>query len=239
MTPTCLQWLELPAPHEALASLHANGELARLLPEVEALYGVPQNPLHHPEVDTGVHTELCLQLAERLGASPRARFAVLTHDLGKALTPSAEWPKHVDHELRGIEPVRAVCERLAVPEDWQALALLVCEYHLHAHRAFEMRSTSVVKFLQQTRLDSEVHPLFEDFIIACEADKRGRTGKEDKPYDQGAFLRAAMAELRLRPYPEGADMYAPAGVKVYGERLTAVRRARDPYRDLRSAPAVC
>ncbi len=240
MTPICLQWLDAPAPHRTLAALRASGELARLLPEVEALYGVPQNPQHHPEVDTGVHTELCLQMAELLEAAPRARFAVLTHDLGKALTPSTEWPKHVDHEVRGLEPVRAVCERLAVPADWQTLALLVCEYHLHAHRAFEMRSTSVVKFLQQTRLDAELHGLFDDFVVACEADKRGRTGKEANPYAQGAFLRAAMVELRARPYPPGADMYAAEGVKVYAERLLAVRRARDPYRELRAAaPVTC
>lgn len=218
------------------------GLLATSFPEVDALYGVPQNPEHHPEVDTGIHTEMALQMAELLGASTRAKFAVLTHDLGKALTPVNELPKHVDHEIRGLDPVATLCDRHQVPLDWKNLALLVCEFHLHAHRAFEMRSTSVVKFLQNSGLDKEDTRFFEDFVVACEADKRGRLGKEEKPYHQGAFLREAYRALVAHPYSDGETMYTPGGIKTYEARLTGVRKARDPYRELRApkqGPVAC
>jgi tRNA nucleotidyltransferase (CCA-adding enzyme) len=228
MTPDLLSWLDEAAPGEALAGLRASGWLAGHLPEVDALYGVPQSPEHHPEVDTGIHIELCLMMAERLGASARARFAVLMHDLGKALTPKDELPKHIDHETRGLVPVAAVCERLGVPVDWRDLALLMCELHLHAHRALEMRSSSVVKFMQSAGFDQSEDAFFEDFVVACEADKLGRTGKEGQPYPQGQFLRVARRDLVALPYSIGTDMYSlPGGVRVYEERLQAVKRLKD------------
>ncbi|MCC5612633.1 HD domain-containing protein, partial [Nostoc sp. CHAB 5834] len=193
-----LAWLEGTGAAAALRSMRASGQLAELLPEVDALYGVPQNPEHHPEVCTGLHTEMCLDMAERLNATPAAKFAVLMHDLGKALTPKNELPKHIDHENRGIEPVTEVCNRLGAPQDMRELALAVCEYHLDAHRSLIMRSQSVLRFTERTGLLKGTQ-YAEDFLVACEADARGRLGKEENPYPQGKFLRRVLNALDFLP----------------------------------------
>ena len=231
------QLLELlmdPRPGDRLAQWRANGQLAAFLPEVDALYGVEQNPDHHPEICTGIHTQMCLDVASLLNGTPAARFAVLTHDLGKALTPKAELPKHVDHELRGLVPVEAVCARLGVPDDWRRVALLVCEHHLNAHRAFEMRSKSMLKLLNETGLESD-HTLLEDFLVACEADKRGRLGKESKPYDQGLYIRAAAQSLQAIPMQPGTLVMNRETQDLHRARLEAVRNAGAPFRAAREA----
>lgn len=228
---TLSELLDSAKPGSTLTGWHARGKLASYLPEVDRLFGVPQHPEYHPEVDTGVHVAMCLDVAHQLRASKRARFAVLVHDLGKALTPADELPAHVGHERRGLRPTQQVCDRLVVPTDWRKLALLVGEYHLHAHRVFEMRSTSVVKFLQKSGLDTVEPDFFEDFVIACEADKRGRTGRQEQPYVQGAFLRCAWLSVCGHPYPPGADMHAPPGEQVYANRIAAVNRVREHFRE--------
>lgn len=225
-----LELLTSAQPGKLLLQWHESGKLAQLLPEVEALFGVPQNPDHHPEVDTGIHTAMCLDIAQRIGASQAARFAVLMHDLGKALTPKNELPKHIDHENRGIAPVKAVCDRLGVPADWRKLALLVCEYHLHAHRAFEMRSKSMLKFLCDTGLETNL-PLLEDFLAACESDKRGRLGKEDKPYLQGQYMRDAAYRLQGIPMAPGTLIEDKDTQELHKARLDAVRTAGKPFRE--------
>ncbi|MBK7731159.1 MAG: multifunctional CCA addition/repair protein [Gammaproteobacteria bacterium] len=179
-------------PDVYFATLRACGALGTVFPEIERLFGVPQSPQHHPEIDTGIHVLLCLQLAARLELAPIARFALLTHDLGKALTPAAKWPSHIGHEALGADAVRALCARLRVPVKWRELALLACLHHTRCHRALEMRAPAIVSLLED--LDAmRNNERFEQFLGACEADARGRTGLEDEPYPQAARLRQACA----------------------------------------------
>ncbi len=204
------------------------GALARLFPEVDRLFGVPQPPQHHPEIDTGIHTMLVLTQAARLSPDPEVRFAALLHDLGKGLTPREEWPSHKGHEARGVPLVKALCQRLRVPNDFRDLALLVTEFHLHYHRAAELRPETLLKLLQRT--DALRRPeRFEQFILACEADSRGRWGFEDTYFEQPGILRrvrdAAAAvdsgELRALGY-EGKAL----GEALQARRLAAIREAQ-------------
>lgn len=166
------------------------GALARLFPEIDCLYGVPQPEQYHPEIDTGVHTMMVLEQAARLSPEPIVRFAALVHDLGKGITPKDQWPKHIAHEERGVPLVEALCERLRVPKNYRELAVAVTRYHLHYHRAAELKATTTLKML--SALDALRRPeRFEQFIIACEADSRGRTGFEDAHYEQPDILRQA------------------------------------------------
>jgi len=220
-----LDWLNRANPDKELASRRASGWLAANLPEVDALYGVPQTAAHHPEVCTGIHIELCLAVAAELSDSFDVRFAVLTHDLGKALTPKDEWPKHVNHEHAGLEPVKHLCERLALPESTRKLAMLVCEHHLQAHRAMELKNTSVVKFLTENGLLDDAE-LAEHFLLACESDARGRLGKHDNLYPQGSFLRSARQTILAFPYPPGVTMLDPEGNRIHGARSHAVKLLR-------------
>lgn len=221
--------LKSATPGDELIEWHAKGDLALLLPEVDCLFGVPQRPEHHPEVDTGVHVAMALDMAQRLGASEAARFAVLLHDLGKGLTPPSEWPMHVDHENRGLEPVKAVCARLKVPQYWCRLALLVCEHHLQAHRAFEMRSKSMLRLLSETGLEADFM-LLEDFVMACEADKRGRQGRQERAYPQGQYMRAAARSLQAIPMAQGTPLEGRDSQERHRARLEAVRNAGLPLR---------
>lgn len=166
------------------------GALARLFPEIDCLYGVPQPAEHHPEIDTGVHTMMVLQQAARLSPQPVVRFAALVHDLGKGTTPEAEWPKHIEHEERGVALVEALCQRLRTPKAYRELAVAVTRYHLHYHRAAELRPNTLLKLLNN--LDAFRRPeRFEQFLLACEADSRGRTGFEDAHFEQPDLLRRA------------------------------------------------
>jgi tRNA nucleotidyltransferase (CCA-adding enzyme) len=166
------------------------GALARLFPEIEQLYGVPQPPQYHPEVDTGVHVMLVLERAAELSPDPEVRFAALLHDLGKGTTPRAEWPRHIGHEQRGVRSIEELCRRLRAPNDYRELALLTGRHHGLCHRAEELRPATVLDLLQS--LDAFRRPgRFEQFLLACEADYRGRPGYEQRPYPQAARLRQA------------------------------------------------
>ncbi len=183
--------LQEPAPATFFEILKATGALAKIFPEVAALFGVPQPPRYHPEIDSGVHTLMALAQAARLDASGPARFAVLCHDLGKALTPRAAWPSHHGHEQRGLAPLGQLCDRLRVPNDYRDLARLVTRYHLHVHRALELRPATLLKLFEA--LDAFRRPQRVDpFLLACEADARGRTGFEDRAYPQADFVRDAL-----------------------------------------------
>jgi tRNA nucleotidyltransferase (CCA-adding enzyme) len=208
-------------PSAFIRTLHDCGALAAVLPEVEALYGVPQRAEYHPEVDTGVHDELVCDMAAQLAPGDTAiGFAALTHDLGKALTPEEELPRHVMHERRGLAPLRALCERLKVPVAHRELALMACREHLNVHRLFELRDDTVHDLL--ARCDGFRKPeRIAQLAIACEADKRGRAGLQDEPYPQRAeLLRLHAAAQAIR----GADV-AREGLQgaALGE---AFRRAR-------------
>jgi len=181
-------------PSVFISVLRDCGALAHLLPEVECLFGVPQQARHHPEVDTGRHLLLALDLAARIGAGEDAVVAVLLHDLGKGVTDPADWPSHVGHEKAGLELVEAVCRRYRMPNRTRRLALQVCRHHLDCHRLLEARPGTVMKLLEG--LDALRHGDVTEFVQACEADYRGREGREDRDYPQGRRLRAALAAVR-------------------------------------------
>jgi tRNA nucleotidyltransferase (CCA-adding enzyme) len=185
-----------PAPSAFLGALRGCGALGVVFPEVDALYGVPQRAEFHPEIDTGTHVELVLDMAARLApGDDLVAWCALTHDLGKALTPADELPRHVAHEQRGVAPLRQLAARLKVPAEHAALAELVCRHHLDVHRAFELRPATVLERLE--RLDAFRRPeRLRPFLLACEADKRGRLGHAEDAYPQADFLRAAHAAAR-------------------------------------------
>ncbi|MGZ8975796.1 multifunctional CCA addition/repair protein, partial [Methylomagnum sp.] len=141
--------LSEPTPGEFFTVLRECGALARLFPEIDRLFGVPQPPQHHPEVDTGVHTLLVLAEAVKLSEDPAVRFAALTHDLGKGLTDPALWPRHHGHEKAGLSALDVLCDRLKVPNNYRKLAERVMRYHGHCHRALELRPGKVVDLLQR------------------------------------------------------------------------------------------
>lgn len=196
------------------------GALNKLLPEVEALFGVPQSAEHHPEIDTGEHVLMAMRQGAALAGSTAVRFSLLVHDLGKGTTPQDQWPRHIAHETRGLALVRKVCERLNVPNQHRDLALLVCEYHTHCHRALELRGQTIMKLL--TAADALRRPeRFEEFLIACEADARGRLGLEDRDYPQANYLRQALAVIQQ----VSAAQFAEQGIqgKDLGEAIKAER----------------
>lgn len=207
-------------PEVFFSVLRECGALAKLLPEVEALFGVPQSEKHHPEIDTGVHIMMALEQAVRLGASTEARFAVLVHDLGKGTTPPKEWPRHIAHEDRGLALVKGVCERLRAPKRYTELATAVCRFHTHCHRALELKGTTLLKLLYG--VDALRRPeRFEDFLTACEADARGRLGLEDRDYPQADYLRRARDVAAGVSALEFAD--APLRGKALGEAINSER----------------
>ena len=191
-------WVELEralgerSPQVFVEVLRACNALAALLPEVDALFGVPQSPEHHPEIDTGVHTLMALQQAAMLSPATDVRFAVLLHDLGKGMTPEADWPRHIAHEHRGLPLVKRACQRLKAPGAYRELALKVSEYHTHCHRALELRGKTMLKLFNATGALRSADR-FEAFLLACEADARGRTGLEQREYPQADYLRHALA----------------------------------------------
>ncbi len=185
-----------PTPSAFVRALRDCGALRVVFAEVDALYGVPQRAQFHPEIDTGAHVELVLDMAAQLApGDDLVAFCALTHDLGKALTPAAELPRHIRHEQRGLAPLRALCARIKVPAEHAALAELVCRHHLETHRAFELRAATVLALLE--RLDALRRPeRLARFLLACEADARGRRGHAQDRYPQAAWLRAAHAAAR-------------------------------------------
>lgn len=208
-------------PSAFLRTLRDCDALACVLPEVNALYGVPQRAEYHPEIDTGVHVEMVCDMAAQLApGDDLIGFAALTHDLGKACTPAHVLPKHIGHEQAGLAPLTALCERLKVPAAHRQLAQAACREHLNVHRFDELRATTVHDLIQ--RCDGFRNPQrIEQLAIVCEADKRGRLGLHDAPYPQGAALLAAFAAARA----VRADSLADPGLT--GPALgDAIRRAR-------------
>ena len=166
------------------------GALALLFPEVEKLFGVAQRADYHPEVDTGIHILMSLQQAAHLSDSSPIRFSVLVHDLGKGITPDHVLPSHSGHEARGLPLVKDVCDRLKVPNEHRQLAMVVTEFHLLCHKAFELKPATILKLLKAIGALKSSSRL-DDFLTCCEADARGRTGFEDRDYPSSAYLREA------------------------------------------------
>jgi tRNA nucleotidyltransferase (CCA-adding enzyme) len=192
-----------PAPEVFVRVLRDSGALRVLFPEVDALYGVPQRPEFHPEVDTGIHIEMVLHAAAVLAPGDAlVGYCALTHDLGKALTPEDVLPRHIMHEQRGIEPVREMSARLKVPAEYAFMAEMVCKHHLNAHMAFELKASTLLRLLESLGALRRPERL-ETFLLACMADKRGRLGHEDAAYPQADYLRAcraAAAAITSKPF---------------------------------------
>jgi tRNA nucleotidyltransferase (CCA-adding enzyme) len=182
-------------PSRMFAVLRECGALVRLLPELDALWGVPQRAEYHPEIDTGVPVMMVIDMAARLGAELPARFAALTHDLGKARTPADILPRHHGHETKSVALVEAICERLRVPIECRDVARLVARFHGDMHRVEELRADTMLSVLE--RCDALRRPeRFELILLACEADYRGRLGWEERDYAAAAVWRAALAAVR-------------------------------------------
>ena len=215
-------------PSRYFTTLHEVGALADTFPEVEALFGVPQPKEYHPEVDTGIHTMLVLDAAAALSDEIAVRFAAVCHDLGKALTPREEWPRHIGHERRGVEPTRALCERLRTPKAVRELAITVTAQHGRIHHALEMRDATLVDLLGE--LDALRRPeRFEAILVVCHADSRGKPGRESVDYPEGDWLRRvrrAVDAISPRPLLEQGLKGKALGEALRRERIRAVARLR-------------
>lgn len=214
------------SPAEFVRVLRACGALQELLPEVNALFGVPQPQKYHPEIDTGVHLLMALEQAAKLAAEATKKstvsvvFAVLLHDLGKGITPQQKLPSHIGHEAAGVPLVNAVCERFRVPGSVHDVAQKVCAEHLNCHRILAARPATVMRLLE--KLDSFRKPaLLSDFVLACEADYRGRQGMQDRPYPQGTYLQRTH-EAAAAILARDLDLQSLDGPQV-GERLREAR----------------
>jgi len=207
-------------PSVFIRVLRECGALAVLFPEVDRLFGVPQTATHHPEVDTGEHLLLCLDIAKRLFDNDLVTFTVLCHDLGKGITTQAQWPRHIDHENAGVPLVEQLCQRLKVPKEYAAMARLVCLNHLRCHRIPEMKAGSILKLLES--LDAFRRPgRVNVFTAACEADARGRLGFENRPYPQKDILNLCLQAAN------SVDIRALTERGLQGEALVAqIRQVR-------------
>lgn len=210
-------------PSRMFQVLRDCGALARLFPEIDCLFGVPQPPEHHPEIDTGAHVMLVVDWAARQGFSLPVRFAALTHDLGKGATPAELWPKHHGHEAKSVVLVRALGERVRVPADCRELAVAVARDHGNVHRALELRAVTVVELLE--RVDAFRRPeRFAAFLQACECDFRGRPGYEVRDYPVPAYLGQALAAARAVDAGAVARNVTPDKIRdaVFRARVAAV-----------------
>ena len=208
-----------PNPRIYFETLRACRALKVLFAEIDALFGVPQPAKWHPEIDTGVHTMMVLEQACKLSSDVAVRFAALTHDLGKGTTRKEDWPAHPGHEKRGCALIRNMNQRLPLPRACRDLALLAAEFHAHCHRAAELRAKTIVKVLERT--DAFRRPeRFAQFLLACEADARGRTQFEDRDYPQAELMRGA---LHAAAAVDSAAIAAECDGKGIAD---AIRRAR-------------
>ena len=222
-------------PSRMFDVLRECGALQRLLPELAALWGVPQRADYHPEIDTGVHVMMVIDMAARLGAALPARFAALMHDLGKARTPADILPRHHGHEAKSVALLEAICERLKLPVECRDVGRLTARFHGDMHRVAELRAETQLTLLE--RCDALRRPeRFELILLACEADYRGRLGWEERDYVQAATWRAALAAVRAldagaiaaattAANPGRADTQAIAGA-ISAARVNALRELK-------------
>ena len=215
-----------PTPEVYFKVLRDCSALSTVFPEINALFGIPQSEKWHPEVDTGIHTLMALSIAARVTDSVAVRFATLTHDLGKATTPKDIWPKHHGHEERSVEILRSFCKRLPIPKRYRELAVAVAQQHGMAHRAKELKPNTIYKLFES--LDGLRRPeRFEEFILACEANARGRAGFENHQYSQADLLRTALnAARKVQAKDLGEIEQGPSlGEKLRKYRVKAIHAA--------------
>jgi tRNA nucleotidyltransferase (CCA-adding enzyme) len=216
-------------PDVFFETLRSCGALARIFPEIQALYGVPQPPRWHPEIDTGVHVMLVVRYAAKVDAPTIVRFAALMHDLGKALSPRDKWPSHRGHEEAGVPLIEDLCNRLKVPNGYRELAILTARHHASVHRAAELRASTLLKLLET--VDAFRRPeRFRELLLACESDARGRAGLENQPYPQADYLlraREAAAAVTLTE-EERQSLKGPfLGERLREKRLAAVAAVKE------------
>ena len=210
------------APRRFVEVLREVEALKVLFPEIDALFGIPQPARYHPEIDTGEHLLLALDAAARLTDDPLVRFAVLLHDLGKAATPPEQWPSHRGHEALGVPLVDRLCRRYRVPKHYHRLARRTARHHLLVHRALELKPSTLLRFFED--LDAFRQPGdFERFLLACEADNRGRKGFENSPCPETDYLRQAFAAARE---VSASDVSGEFQGKALGEAIRQLRRQR-------------
>lgn len=217
--------LALPEPQYFFELLRECGALARIFPELDALFGVPQAAEHHPEIDTGVHTLMALAEAARLQAPTAVRYAVLCHDYGKALTPAQDLPAHHGHEQAGLDRVAACSQRLGVPREYRELALLVTRWHLHVHRAAELKPATLLKVLEAADAFRRPERL-EQLLLACEADARGRKGLQTREYSQPAIFRTALAAagaINAKAIVASGKRGPQVGEELKRQRIAAIK----------------
>ncbi len=213
-------------PSRMFEVLRACGALQKILPELDRLWGVPQPPQHHPEIDTGVHVMMVIDYAAKQNFSLPIRFAALMHDLGKGTTPIDILPRHIGHEIRSVDLLKDVCKRLRVPNDCKELAHIVAKFHGKLHQASKMRADTLLEFLMD--LDAIRQPArFAEFLKACECDSRGRTGLENCALLEAELLEKALqAALNVDAGAIAQGIEAPDKIKtaVFAARLTAVQQ---------------
>lgn len=226
-------WKELsrallePTPSAFIGVLHACEALKDVLPEVDALFGVPQPELHHPEIDTGIHTMMVMDQAAKLSDRLEVRFGAMVHDLGKALTPKEEWPRHLNHEQRGISAVEELCDRLRTQSTVKKAGMIASECHLKVHKALELKATTLVKLFNQLGVKNKPE-LLEDLILISEADSRGRKGLESRNYPQADYLREMAKASQDIDVKAVVEQYKGDGEKIkeglYRASVAAVKR---------------
>ena len=207
-------------PSRFFETLRSCGALAKILPEIDALFGVPQPEKHHPEIDCGIHTMMVIDNSALQNYALEVRFAAATHDLGKATTPKNILPRHIGHELRSVELVKQLSQRLRVPSECRDLALLTARYHGDIHRAFELRAETIIKLFQSADAWRRAHR-FTQLLQACTSDARGRTGHELDAYPQADYLLQLLAIARSVDAGEIAQQ-----CRDEREIAAAVQRAR-------------
>lgn len=217
-----------PEPARFFEVLRGCGALAVLFPEVERLFGVPQPAQYHPEIDCGIHTLLVLQQAAQLSAAPEVRFAALTHDLGKGLTPADILPSHHGHERLSRELTTQLCERLKIPNRFRELAEHVAEQHGRIHKALELQAKTVLNVLEVT--DAFRKPeRFAQLLLACEADSKGRTGFENRPYPQAAYFREALRacqQVEVQTVIQAGFQGVQIKEELHRRRITVIKQIR-------------
>ena len=220
-------WAEL---HKALCektptaffySLKQCGALTSVFPELDRLFGIPQPEKYHPEIDTGIHSFLCLEQAAILSVKPEVRLAALLHDLGKAETDKSKWPSHHGHEQFGLPVLDQLCRRLRIPKPFKTLSALVMRYHTHCHRIDELKASTITDMLSSLSVFKPNNSVVEDFVYACEADAKGRTGLEKEAYPQADYL------LRLSEAVKDVDVSEVLNSELKGSKIgEGIRRLR-------------
>lgn len=213
-------------PSQFIQVLRDCGALAVIFPEVDRLFGIPQPERWHPEIDCGIHTLMVLDMSVQLSQKPEIRFAALMHDLGKGNTPDEILPSHYGHEARGVELVKKLCQRIKVPKRFRDLAVITAKYHLHVHKIKELKPSTVLKLFEG--VDAFRRPeRVKDFLLACEADSRGRGGMENNAYPQADYFRQALTaadSIDVKAFVKKGLQGKVLTDKIHAARIQAIKQ---------------